>query len=494
MATPRQDDFFNALLKISEAMLEGAATRPMLERILNIAMEVTEAERGFLFIKSLQGEGNIVPAISRNFDPKHFAEKERYSIGVLEQVMQSGQPVVTINAEEDERFKGRESVVINKLTSIICVPIRKQKTVLGYIYLDSQERRVHFNLETLNFMRVFATQTAIALEAADFVNRLALENEALKSQADVVSPFEEIVGNSPQIQSIFSLTERVTVTDVPVLILGESGTGKELIARSIHYRGERKHKPFIAQFCGALADNLLESELFGYKKGAFTGASRDKPGLLEAADGGTFFLDEIADVSLEIQTKLLRFLQEGEFRRVGDTQVRSVDTRILAATNKDLEAMVKHGEFREDLFYRLNVVTIKMPALRDRQGDLPLLADHFLTKYAEKYHRSGLKFSRAGMEAILRHDWPGNVRELQNAIQRGVTLCPGSAIDPEHLALRRVNASIPDNEPTTIAEMEQKFVLKTLAEMDGNRTRTAERLGVSLRWLQYRLKDWQIED
>ncbi|MCF7842968.1 MAG: sigma 54-interacting transcriptional regulator, partial [Lentisphaeria bacterium] len=433
MTSPRQDDFFNALLKISEALLEGSATRLLLERILDIAMEVTEAERGFLFIKSLQRENDIVPSIYRNFDPRHFAEKERYSIGVLEQVMQTGEPVVTINAEEDERFKGRESVVINKLTSIICVPIRKQKMVLGYIYLDSQERRAHFNLETLNFMRVFANQTAIALEAADFVNRLALENEALKAQSDTPSPFEEIIGESPEMHAIFRLTRRVMETELPVLILGESGTGKELIARAIHYRGARKNKPFIAQFCGALADNLLESELFGYKKGAFTGAGRDKPGLLEAADGGTFFLDEIADVSLEIQTKLLRFLQEGEFRRVGDTQVRTVDTRIIAATNKDLDQLVKDGAFREDLYYRLNVVSVKMPALRERRGDLPILAEHFLTKYREKYHRNVEKFSRAAMAAILHHDWPGNVRELQNAIQRAVTLCPGNIIEPEHL-------------------------------------------------------------
>ncbi|MCF7802201.1 MAG: sigma-54-dependent Fis family transcriptional regulator [Candidatus Marinimicrobia bacterium] len=493
MTSPRQDDFFNALLKISEALLEGSATRLLLERILDIAMEVTEAERGFLFIKSLQRENDIVPSIYRNFDPRHFVEKERYSIGVLEQVMQTGEPVVTINAEEDDRFKGRESVVINKLTSIICVPIRKQKSVLGYIYLDSQERRAHFNLETLHFMRVFANQTAIALEAADFVNRLALENEALKAQSDVTSPFEEIIGESPEIQTIFRLTQRVMETDIPVLILGESGTGKELIARAIHYRGARKHKPFIAQFCGALADNLLESELFGYKKGAFTGASKDKPGLLEAADGGTFLLDEIADVSLEIQTKLLRFLQEGEFRRVGDTQMRTVDTRIIAATNKDLKQLVKEGQFREDLYYRLNVVTIKMPALRERSGDLPILAEHFLIKYREKYHRNVEKFSREAMAAILHHDWPGNVRELQNAIQRAVTLCPGNIIEPEHLALGRGEASF-TAEPVTMAEMERRFVLETLSEMGGNRTKTAERLGVSLRWLQYRLKEWHVED
>ena len=374
MTSPRIDNFFNALLKISEALLEGTATQELLERVLDIGMEVTGAERGFLLVKSLQDTDSIVPSIYRNFDPAKFVEEERYSIGVLEKVMETGEPVVTVNAVQDERFKGRESVVINELTSIICVPIHKQKSELGYIYLDSKEHRTHFNLETLNFLKVFASQAAMAIETADFVSRLSLENAVLKTRSDGPMPFEEIMGESPQLREILDLTRRVASTDAPVLILGESGTGKELIARAIHYHGSRMAKPFIAQYCGALADNLLESELFGYRKGAFTGATSDKPGLLEAADTGSFFLDEIADVSLEIQTKLLRFLQEGEFRRVGDTKLLKVDTRIIAATNKDLEEMVKSEAFRQDLFYRLNVVTIRMPALRERQGDIPIKA------------------------------------------------------------------------------------------------------------------------
>jgi len=493
MTASRQDTFFNALLKISEAVLEGAATRALLEKILDIAMEVTAAERGFLFIQSLQTKASVVPAIYRNFDPQKFAEQERYSIGVLEQVMATGEPVVTVNAVEDQRFKNRESVVINELTSIICVPIHKQNEKLGYIYLDSREHRVHFNLETLHFMEVFATQAAIALEAADFVNRLSLENKVLRTKQEDLPEFTEIIGKSVQLRTILKLTDQVASTDVPVLILGESGTGKELVARAIHYRGSRRSKRLIAQYCGSLADNLLESELFGYKKGAFTGAATDRPGLLEAADGGTFFLDEIADISMEIQTKLLRFLQEGEFRRVGDTQLRHVDTRILAATNKDLAAMVKEGSFREDLYYRLNVVTINMPPLRERVGDLPLLAEHFLEKYAEKYHKQAQKFSKAAMEALLAHHWPGNIRELQNVIQRGVTLCPDRVIEPEHLALNVTQGTVmPGN--TTLADMEREFVLRTLRELEGNRTKTAEQLGVSLRWLQYRLKEWHAAD
>jgi len=363
MTTNRQKEFFDALIRVSEAMLEKDDTHLLLERILDIAMEVVEAERGFVLVTSLQEKGEIIPAIYRNIDPENFLEKERYSRGVVEQVMETGEPVVTINAVEDERFKGRESVVINKLTSIICVPIQYGKDRVGYIYLDSQDRRSRFNMESLDFMKVFSTQAGLAMANTDFVSRLSLEIEALRSQTETEYPFSEIIGRSPGIKEVFKITEKVMATDVPVMILGDSGTGKELIARAIHFKGLRSDKPFIAQFCGALSDNLLESEFFGYKKGAFTGAAKDKPGLIEAANNGTFFLDEIADVSLEIQTKLLRFIQEGEFRRVGDTQIRKADVRIISATNKDIEAVVKEGKFREDLYYRLNVVSIHMPSL-----------------------------------------------------------------------------------------------------------------------------------
>ncbi len=493
MTTNRQKEFFDALIRVSEAMLEKDDTHLLLERILDIAMEVVEAERGFVLVSSLQEKGEIIPAIYRNIDPENFLEKERYSRGVVEQVMETGEPVVTINAVEDERFKGRESVVINKLTSIICVPIQYGKDRVGYIYLDSQDRRSRFNMESLDFMKVFSTQAGLALANTDFVSRLSLEIEALRSQTETEYPFSEIIGRSPGIKEVFKITEKVMATDVPVIILGDSGTGKELIARAIHFKGLRSDKPFIAQFCGALSDNLLESELFGYKKGAFTGAAKDKPGLIEAANGGTFFLDEIADVSLEIQTKLLRFIQEGEFRRVGDTQIRKADVRIISATNKDLEAVVKEGKFREDLYYRLNVVSIHMPSLSERRDDIPLLADYFLEKYCQRHHKKIDGFTQSAMEAMLRHDWPGNVRELQNAIQRGVTLCTEDKITPEQLGLFG-SYDADEAEPQTLEEMERAFVLQILRDMDGNRTKTAQKLGKSLRWLQYRLKEWQIED
>ncbi|NOZ74683.1 MAG: GAF domain-containing protein, partial [FCB group bacterium] len=406
MTTDRQQEFFAALLQVSEAMVREKDTRQLLDKILEIAMDVAGAERGFVLVSSLREAGKVIPAISRNIDPEHFLEEDRYSRGVVDQVMQTGEPVITINAETDERFKGRESVVINKLTSIICVPIFHGQSAVGYIYLDSQNRRSRFNMETLEFMKVFATQTGLALANLDFVSQLSLELNSLRSQSSPDYRFSDIIGQSPGIRAVFDITEKVMNTDVPVMILGASGTGKELIARAIHYKGNRAEKPFVAQFCGALTDSLLESELFGYKKGAFTGAVKDKKGLIEVADGGTFFLDEIADVSLDIQTKLLRFIQEGEFRRVGDTQIRTANVRFISATNKDIMDMVKSGRFREDLFYRLNVVTIRIPPLKERKEDIPLLADYFLKTFCERFHRDIKGFTRASMEAMLNHDWP----------------------------------------------------------------------------------------
>ncbi len=488
----RQQEFFTALLQVSEAMVREKDTQQLLEKILGLAMDVTEAERGFILVSSIREQGKVIPAISRNIDPQRFLGEDRYSKGVVDKVMETGEPVITINAETDERFKGRESVVINKLTSIICVPIFHRQEAVGYIYLDSQNQRSRFNMETLEFMKVFATQTGLALANLDFVSQLSLEINSLKARTEPDYLFSDIVGKSAGIKHVFDMTEKVMNTDVPVMILGASGTGKELIVRAIHYKGNRSDKPFVAQFCGALSDSLLESELFGYKKGAFTGATSDKKGLLEVADGGAFFLDEIADVSLDIQTKLLRFIQEGEFRRVGDTQIRHANVRFISATNKDIAAMVKAGDFREDLFYRLNVVTIQMPELKDRKEDIPLLAEYFLKIFCDRFHRTIKGFTRHAMEAMLKHDWPGNVRELQNAVQRGVTLCSGDQIDASDLGLisdRDIIQALPE----TLDEVEKMYVLKTLEEMDNNKTRTAQKIGKSLRWLQYKLKEWQVE-
>jgi Nif-specific regulatory protein len=276
------------------------------------------------------------------------------------------------------------------------------------------------------------------------------------------------------------------------MLEGESGTGKELVARALHYNGARRDKPFIAQFCGNLSETLLESELFGHKRGAFTGAVSDKKGLIEIADGGSFFLDEVADIPASIQAKLLRVLQDGEFRRVGDTDVRKVDVRIISATNKSLAKEVESGNFREDLYYRLNVISMRMPALRERDGDLPLLVRHFLAKHSKDAEGKQKRILPEAMKIIERYHWPGNVRELENAIERAIVLAGDREITPDELIIPRV--SKPMTGAKSLKDHEREFVLKTLEDYSGNKTKTASALGVSLRWLHYKLAEWKSPD
>jgi transcriptional regulator with PAS, ATPase and Fis domain len=292
---------------------------------------------------------------------------------------------------------------------------------------------------------------------------------------------------------VLDISHRVLDVDVAVLITGESGTGKELIARAIHDHGTRKGKPFIAVNASALPENLMESELFGHIKGSFTGAHGDKKGLVEVANGGTLFLDEIGDLPQLLQSKILRLLQEKEYRRVGDTVNKITDIRIIAATNKDLAAEVKAGRFREDLYFRLNVIGIHLPPLRERRDDIPVLANYFVKRAAENYKRKISGIHPDAMQMLLANSWQGNVREFQNVIERAVVLCRGSELTKEDFVFNTADSSALQKNSMTLADFEKEIIEKTLAEMGGNRTRTAERLGVSLRWLQYRIKEWSNE-
>ena len=267
------------------------------------------------------------------------------------------------------------------------------------------------------------------------------------------------------------------------MLLGESGTGKELIAKAIHNISSRKELPYLAQFCGSIPDTLLESELFGYKRGAFTGAHTDKKGLFEVAHNGTFFLDEIADISVALQAKLLRVLQNKEIIRLGDTQVIKVDVRVITATNKDLKQLSKEGKFREDLFYRLNVFPIKIPPLRERKGDIPLLVEHFLKKFSNKEIHIDVK----ALKMLENYSWPGNVRQLENVIQRALILCESYKLMPEHIVIEED----PDDEnfAGTLKDFERMILKKRLIEYEGNRTLAAKSLGVSVRWVQLKIKE-----
>ena len=338
---------------------------------------------------------------------------------------------------------------------------------------------------------------AIAIENVRFYQTLRQENRQLRKEIQHITGFDELVGQSPAMRELYALISRLLDTDATVLIHGESGTGKELVARAIHYNGQRKNKPFVALFCGSLPDSLLESELFGHKKGAFTGANKDKPGLFEVADGGTLFLDEVGDLSASLQTALLRVLQEGEVKRIGENEVRHVDVRILSASNKSLEDLIEAGEFREDLFYRLNTIAVTTPPLRERLEDVPLLANHFLDKYA-KGKRSNIKgYSQEAMQRLQAYHWPGNVRELQNTIERAVVLASGEFINVDDLQLKLPEKPIGQKYRkkaaggATLKDVERLIVEDTLARNDGHVTKSAKDLGVSRSWIHLRLKEWE---
>jgi Nif-specific regulatory protein len=483
-----------ALSAIAQTINTLHEPEELLEKVLETAMETLDAERGFVLLIDEEAREGFAVHSSRNFTEKQIGELVQISTSVVHEVMGSGEPVLVYEALHDERYRETESIVLQQIQSIACVPLRIKSRLIGAIYLDSLSRRGRFTRESLPFMTAFANQAAVAIENARLYKALREENRTLRAGVRRAHGFEGIIGQSPRMQDIFDLMARVAESDATVLLEGESGTGKELVARALHYTGDRKNKPFMALFCGSLPENLLESELFGHKKGAFTGAAMDKRGLFEAADGGTVFLDEVGDLSPSIQLALLRVLQEGEIKPVGDTQSRKVDVRIISATNKPLAQLVKDKEFREDLYYRLNTILITMPPLRARRSDIASLAHHFLDMYA-KGRRSHIRgFMPEALKVIEAYGWPGNVRELQNTVERAVVLARGDLITPEDLRLTPDERRDPFEPGLPLKEIERRAVTQALEDNDNNISETARLLGVSRRWLHYKLKEWEAPE
>jgi transcriptional regulator with GAF, ATPase, and Fis domain len=517
------DARYRRLIALNKRLNSELRVSRLLELILDAVIEFTDAERGFLLLADKKGELHV--ELARNIDQRTLDASEfQVSRSIAERAAREGQPIVTIDAQGDARFSAALSVSDLRLRSVLAVPLRVKGSVSGTIYVDHRVRRGAFGDEDIALVLDFADQAAIAIDntrllrelrrarkkAEELAGELATRVEKreaeirdirveLQSSREALAvryDYQNLVGRTPRMLDLFRLLDRVTETDLPVVIYGESGTGKELAARAIHHNGRRREKPFVSENCAAIPETLLESTLFGYVRGAFTGADRDARGLFEIADGGTLFLDEVGEMSAAMQTKLLRVLQDGEFRRVGGERPRKVDVRIIAASNRRLQDLVKEGRFREDLFYRLNVVTVEMPPLRDRREDIPLLVDHFLRKQSE----TPKKVAPEGMARLCGYAWPGNVRELENEIVRAAALAEG-AIGLSDLS-PRIAAAAGEETPSSpddlrmkarVERLERSLLREALGRAEGNQTRAARLLGLSRFGLQKKLKRYRIK-
>ncbi|HEU0030075.1 MAG TPA: sigma 54-interacting transcriptional regulator [Kofleriaceae bacterium] len=471
-------DAYTKLYEFSDRLIHHRDLAELLDELMDAVIEITNADKGFLIL--LEGE-TLDVKVARNLNRENIADAvSQLSDSIIAKVVRSRKPVIVSDALRDDEFSSSKSVIHLKVSSVICVPLLDRGRLLGLIYVGNDSIRELFQDETLRVLTVFSSQASLIVANALLMNELRVDNRRLHERLEQYR-FGEIVGTSPPMQQVFRKVEKIAATDISVLITGETGTGKELIAREIHNRSPRHGKPFITINCGAIPENLLESELFGHVKGAFTGAVANKQGKFQAADGGTLFLDEIGEMPIELQVKLLRALQERVVFRVGDTRPENVDIRILAATNRELEKEIAAGRFREDLYYRLNVVNVELPPLRARGEDVLVIARYLLSRYSREYDAKVKGFSPNAAVAIRKHNWPGNIRELENRIKKAIVLCDSTVIGPDDLGLT------PDVLPQilTLAEAKDKFqreyINEVLALNNGNRTKTARDLGVDPR-------------
>jgi len=475
---------FDALLEISRALNSENYKQSLIENILDIIIDAVKAERS-LFAR-FEGEEKITIIAARSGNKQNIKDIKEFSAGVIQKVIENRQSILYHDVQGDPQLSQFQSVQLKQIKSVIGVPVFRDEDIWGVILADTQLNRKEFTESNLIFLQFFANLASLALDRIDSIEKLHDENERLINRISVVDKLPDILGDSKPMQQLSSLIYKVARTNATVLILGESGTGKELVARAIHQLSERRNKSYIAQFCGSIPEGLLESELFGYKKGAFTGAVNDKKGLLEVSDGGTFFLDEIGEIPFSVQAKLLRAIENREIIRVGDTSVRKINIRLIAATNSDLQKLVEGGSFREDLFYRLNVFPIALPPLRERYGDIPILTKHFL----KQFKNEDVIIDSEALKKLEDYNWPGNVRQLINVLQRAAIISESNKIGSEHILLPETKNNVDYN--GTLQDIERTLLEQRLNKYNGNRTHAARSLGVSVRWVQLKIKEFNL--
>ncbi|MHC5021181.1 MAG: sigma-54-dependent Fis family transcriptional regulator, partial [Planctomycetota bacterium] len=467
---------------------------PLLRQAAARVREVLDADRCLVLLGSGERPEELEPAASASVD--EMGGPVQVPRTVLGQVVTHRKSIHCADASMDVRLRDSESIRLGGVRSLAAAPLIRADKLLGALYVDSTRADRVFDDDDLRTLTAVAAQAAIAIENARLFAAAKAEVREFRQRAGGAG---QIVGRSKELLGLLQSVRKVAATGATVLLTGETGSGKELFARAIHDLSPRADRPFIAVNCAAMAETLLESELFGHERGAFTGAHKTKPGKFELADGGTLFLDEVGEMSSSTQTKLLRVLEERRFERVGGVRRISVDVRIVAATNRDLPEEVRSGRFREDLYYRLAVVPLHVPPLRDRREDIPDLARHFLKRFARDLGKAMEEISADAMAALQQHDWPGNVRELQNAIERAVVLSERNRIESIDLPARVVQGSgasghvvaLPGDDltlPTAIAQTERVYIARALEVARGKKVEAARLLGISRPTLDKKLK------
>jgi Nif-specific regulatory protein len=484
----------NALLKISRVVHAIRDLEELQAQLLDLIFAVVPAGRGAILLA--EGAGQEFSCLYARTRQAGQPQLVRVSRTIARQVMQENVAILGVDVPTSAALRDVESLVASEVRSLLCVPLTVFQRVIGCIYLDSTNATNRFHEDHLQLLAAIAGVSAVALDNARRLQWLEQENQRLTTE---VRQEQNLVGEGPRMQEIFQFLARAAPSESTVLIEGESGTGKELAARALHRNSPRATKPFVAINCAAIPESLLESDLFGHERGAFTGAAVQKRGRLEIADGGVVFLDEIGELVPALQVKLLRVLQEREFERVGGTHTIKVDIRLIAATNRDLSAAVRTGDFRQDLYYRLAVVRLTMPPLRERREDIPMLVRHFLQKYAKRSNVKPKPVSREAMAALVNYEWPGNVRELENAIERALVMGSSDAVLledlPESLLEQESAAEMHEGKyHASLKELKKQLIIDAVEQTRGNYVEAAGILGVHPNYLHRLIRNLGLKE
>jgi Nif-specific regulatory protein len=492
------------LADVAKAFAESLDLQATLESILHALETHVKLERGAITLLDSESETISIKVAHGLSDESRKQVTYKVGEGITGLVVQTGREVVVPDISKDPRFLGKTGQrrrAKGQKVAFFCVPIKLEGKTIGAISVDRKVRPADDFDAHVRLLEVLSTMVAQAVKLNKLVEsdrrELRTENARLLRELKTKFNIHNMVGTSSAILEVYRLIEQVANSNATVLVRGESGTGKDLVAHAIHYNSFRSDKPFVKVNCTALPENLLESELFGHEKGAFTGAVERKMGRFELANGGTIFLDEIGDFSLNLQVKILRVIQFKEFERVGGYETIKSNVRIIVATNKNLEEDIKNGLFREDLYYRINVFPIYMPPLRDRKNDVMLLGDFFLEKYAQENHKDIKRISTPAIEMLTSYHWPGNVRELENCIERAVLLCDEDVIRSDHLppSLQMAQKAVMSDSftlPEKIEYLEKEMIVDALKKTQGCQRHAAKELGVTERMLGYKIKKYNI--